>query len=527
MKLLNSIRYSSALPLALSMFASPFAQSSVTETRTTTVTETSVASAPTAFEPTRASSQTPYATNGLSNVISAETIGAGRMNVALRANFYKQDNNVINTVSPDAQVTTVSGAVALGLNEYLDAFGVLNIYNLRAGNNDGSGFGSSIIGAQASLPMSRSVPIRFGAQLAAIFGTSANQINNNALDGYAYLSNRDGNDFMVRLTQSLLMARDGGTGFNLHFNEGVISSLESGKDIALVTGIGLEVIPIHSLILGLEANSRTFLAEPAAEDPLWVTPSVTWRSPAFVNVNVGVDVALSPERSGQPTNSLEPWRIFGGLSYSIDTKKNEKRLAAERARQDSLQKAALTRQVLNSQQRNDSLARAKALSDARSQAAADSLRNKARQDSIAAANALNEERSKRSEMEKQLLTTGLLLLDAVYFETGKTQISINSEPYLNLIAKMLVKYPKLQIEIGGHTDNVGGQAYNQNLSQGRAQAVADYMVKSAPELQGRLTARGYAFSMPKADNKTAAGRQMNRRTELKVLNRDALKEYNP
>jgi outer membrane protein OmpA-like peptidoglycan-associated protein len=92
---------------------------------------------------------------------------------------------------------------------------------------------------------------------------------------------------------------------------------------------------------------------------------------------------------------------------------------------------------------------------------------------------------------------------------------------------MLTKYPKLQIEIGGHTDNVGGLAYNQNLSQGRAEAVVNYMLKEAPDLQGRLTARGYAYSQPKADNKTAAGRQLNRRTELKVINRDALKEYNP
>jgi outer membrane protein OmpA-like peptidoglycan-associated protein len=128
-------------------------------------------------------------------------------------------------------------------------------------------------------------------------------------------------------------------------------------------------------------------------------------------------------------------------------------------------------------------------------------------------------------MEKQLLTTGLLVMDAVYFETGKTEISINSEPYLTLIAKMLVKYPKLQIEIGGHTDNVGGLEYNTRLSQGRSAAVVAYMLRVSPELGGRLASRGYAYSLPKATNNTAAGRQLNRRTELKVLNRQALDEY--
>src|SRR5690606_2844632 len=106
-----------------------------------------------------------------------------------------------------------------------------------------------------------------------------------------------------------------------------------------------------------------------------------------------------------------------------------------------------------------------------------SLAQKARADSLAMAGRLAEERAKRSDMEKQLLTTGLLVLDAVYFETGKTDISINSEPYLTIISKMLTKYPKLRIEIGGHTDNVGGQAYNQRLSEGRAAAVVAYILR--------------------------------------------------
>jgi outer membrane protein OmpA-like peptidoglycan-associated protein len=489
----------------------------------------------TSAEPTRAPSVTPYATPGMSNVISSQTVGAGRANINFRGNFYQQDRTYTGVPAEGARVTTASGAVALGLNEYLDAFGVLNIYNLNSSSNDGSGFGSSVIGAQVVIPFSRDVPIRVGAQLAAIFGTAGNQINNLGLDGYNYLETRTGHDVMVRLSQSLLMAKNG-TGFNLHLNEGVISSLESGKDIALVTGAGVEVVPVVSLILGLEVNSRTFLNDVQfGKDPLWVSPSVTWRTPAFVNINFGADVALSSDRGDvADTRALEPWRIFGGLSYSIDTKARQKAEARERAMRDSMQRAELARKAMSAEERArlsqaqaDSLARAKAMGDARSRAQADSLRAKARQDSINAARALEEERSKRSEMEKQLLSTGLLVLDAVYFETGKTQISINSEPYLSLIAKMLTKYPKLQIEIGGHTDNVGGLTYNQNLSQGRAQAVVNYMLKEAPDMQGRLTAKGYGYSTPKADNKTAEGRQLNRRTELRVINREALREYNP
>lgn len=176
-----------------------------------------------------------------------------------------------------------------------------------------------------------------------------------------------------------------------------------------------------------------------------------------------------------------------------------------KARQDSMNMAAKARQ--------DSL----------------NLAAKARQDSLALLQAqgqLASERSKRSEMETQLLTTGLLVLDAVYFETGRTEISINSKPYLNMLAKMLTKYPKLKLEVAGHTDNVGTDAYNLNLSQGRATAVATYLTSQAPELAGRLTARGYGESRPKADNRTAEGRTLNRRTELQVLNKEALDEYN-
>jgi outer membrane protein OmpA-like peptidoglycan-associated protein len=114
----------------------------------------------------------------------------------------------------------------------------------------------------------------------------------------------------------------------------------------------------------------------------------------------------------------------------------------------------------------------------------------------------------------------------VYFETGKADISINSFPYLNIIGKMLTKYPKLQIEVSGHTDNVGSSQSNMALSQSRADGVRRYLLQVAPELSNNLTARGYGSTMPKASNNSADGRKLNRRTELQVLNKDVLKEYN-
>jgi outer membrane protein OmpA-like peptidoglycan-associated protein len=479
------------------------------------------------IEPVRAPSVNPYGVNGMSQVISAETIGAGRLNLQLRGNFFNQEVTMPGSQVAGADITTVSGGVAAGLNEYIDGFAAMHIFNRRGTNPEGSGYGTALVGAQASIPLSRDLPFRAGAQLAALFGTASNQLNTNRLDGYNYLETRTHHDVMVRLSQSYLGIRDG-KGFKLHLNEGIISSFEPGKDIAVVTGVGVEVIPIVSLILGLEANSRTYLNGLSSADPLWVTPSITWRSPVFININGGVDVSLSKDREGTPSRALEPWRAFAGLTYSIDTRAGEKREAREKARRDSLERAALENRARTAQSQTDSVTSAAAAAAARQRALADSMAQKSRADSLAlleAAKRLEEERAKRSDLEKQLLTTGLLVLDAVYFETGKTDISINSEPYLTLIAKMLTKYPKLQIEIGGHTDNVGGLKYNQNLSQGRSAAVVAYMVRVAPELAGRLTSRGYAYSQPKATNATPAGRQLNRRTELKVLNQAVLQEY--
>ena len=214
------------------------------------------------------------------------------------------------------------------------------------------------------------------------------------------------------------------------------------------------------------------------------------------------------------------------LEYEAAQSEKKARSLAMKSADDS---AALANEKENGRMRMDSMQR-KADDVARAnKAAADILAQKAIADSLAliqAASNLAEEKGKRTDAEKKLLSTGELLLDAVYFKTGKTIISINSKPYLNIIGKMLLKYPKLQIEVAGHTDNVGGIDYNVTLSQGRAEAVRNYLVEVAPALNSNLNSHGYGMSMPKADNGSKEGRLVNRRVELRVMNKDALQEYN-
>jgi outer membrane protein OmpA-like peptidoglycan-associated protein len=94
---------------------------------------------------------------------------------------------------------------------------------------------------------------------------------------------------------------------------------------------------------------------------------------------------------------------------------------------------------------------------------------------------------------------------------------------LDDIGKILIQWPKLHIEVGGHADARGSVAYNKDLTQKRAQAVLDYLLSNFPQiLRDQYTAVGYGESKPIASNKTVEGMAKNRRVEFKVLNTEEL-----
>lgn len=111
-----------------------------------------------------------------------------------------------------------------------------------------------------------------------------------------------------------------------------------------------------------------------------------------------------------------------------------------------------------------------------------------------------------------------MVLNNVFFETGKYDLKPESHVELNRLAKLLIENPSSHIEIGGHTDNVGEKTFNQKLSTLRAKAVYDYLVSCKVNPQ-QLSAKGYGDTKPIADNDTEAGRTQNRRTEFKILKR--------
>jgi outer membrane protein OmpA-like peptidoglycan-associated protein len=111
-----------------------------------------------------------------------------------------------------------------------------------------------------------------------------------------------------------------------------------------------------------------------------------------------------------------------------------------------------------------------------------------------------------------------VVLENIFFETGKSTLKPESFPQLEQVLKFLNSNPGVRMEISGHTDNTGSLKLNTRLSQSRAQAVVDYLVEHGIDA-ARLDAKGYAFSQPIASNDTAEGRARNRRVEFKILSK--------
>ncbi|MEZ5872485.1 MAG: OmpA family protein [Nitratireductor sp.] len=117
----------------------------------------------------------------------------------------------------------------------------------------------------------------------------------------------------------------------------------------------------------------------------------------------------------------------------------------------------------------------------------------------------------------QTALTGILANDTIQFESGKSAIKQDSFGLLDRLAFEARRCPEQRVEIGGHTDSDGSDEANLKLSQERAEAVRDYLVRSGV-LFSRLIAKGYGEADPVADNSTAEGKAKNRRIDFRIQN---------
>ena len=194
---------------------------------------------------------------------------------------------------------------------------------------------------------------------------------------------------------------------------------------------------------------------------------------------------------------------------------------AARARNDSADAQAAAAKA-QSDMANNQASSATALSAA--QADAEQSRLAAEKANLSAQQAETDKAAMRMKLSEQLnsiLQTrdsarGLIVsMSDVLFDTGKYSLKPGAREKLAKVAGILLAYPGLNIEVGGYTDNVGGDAMNQTLSENRAGSVRDYLVQQGVST-GSVSSKGFGNSLPVASNDSSAGRQQNRRVELLV-----------
>jgi outer membrane protein OmpA-like peptidoglycan-associated protein len=104
----------------------------------------------------------------------------------------------------------------------------------------------------------------------------------------------------------------------------------------------------------------------------------------------------------------------------------------------------------------------------------------------------------------------------IEFDSGKANIKPQYDDKIKKVADFMTAYPETTAIIEGHTDNVGSEKFNRRLSTQRAESVKSYLIQKFGISPGRLSAKGFGSSQPVADNKTAEGRQKNRRINVVI-----------
>lgn len=131
------------------------------------------------------------------------------------------------------------------------------------------------------------------------------------------------------------------------------------------------------------------------------------------------------------------------------------------------------------------------------------------------------------KLRQELLNTGvqvqvvdnqiyLIMPGNITFDSNESIVKSSFKPVLDSIAKVLNEYDKTYVNVAGYTDNTGSASLNKKLSNERADAVANYLIMKGVA-STRINSAGYGSSNPIASNSTAAGREQNRRVEIKLI----------
>ena len=247
--------------------------------------------------------------------------------------------------------------------------------------------------------------------------------------------------------------------------------------------------------------------------------------------------ADAERKAAEAQEALAKQQAEDAEKAKLEAQLAQQRAAREQAEAEAARAAALAQQQ-EAQKAEELAAQQKAAAEAAAaQAAQLAAQQKAAADAAAAnaKQALAQAEAEKAELRKQLLSQlstilqthdtarGLIVnMSDVLFDTGSFTLKAEAREKLAKISGILLAYPSLKIEIDGHTDSIGGDDFNQHLSEQRAQMVREYLVDQLVPAAS-VTAQGFGKTRPVTSNDTPEGRQQNRRVEL-VVSGDAIGE---
>jgi outer membrane protein OmpA-like peptidoglycan-associated protein len=255
------------------------------------------------------------------------------------------------------------------------------------------------------------------------------------------------------------------------------------------------------------------------------------RNASDIDSNKKGDRKMEITFARQAVQRAEDARIVT-LRKQAEERQMNAQLAKQQAQQQAQESALAAQQAQMAAQQSQMQAAqaqaAKAQADAaRARAEAEAADARARaaeaNKSADSANAVREKL--RAQLNNVLATSetarGLIVnMSDVLFDTGKYTLKPETKITLAKVAGILQAYPGLKLQVEGYTDSVGGDEYNQKLSENRAGGVRDFLVSQGVSMNN-ISAMGYGKNNPVADNGTAQGRQQNRRVQL-VVSGDAI-----
>jgi outer membrane protein OmpA-like peptidoglycan-associated protein len=273
-------------------------------------------------------------------------------------------------------------------------------------------------------------------------------------------------------------------------------------------------------------ESRVMAVKQKAEEDAQAKIAADKKAAELREAQARADAAAEIKRRQEADQARQQAEV--AKAEAVRMKQEAEQAAAEAARQkaeaEKASAAALVQQQA-AQAAADQAARDRAAAQAQ-QRAAEAETEKARQ---AAAQAEAEKAQLRAQLLSQLnsiLQTrdsarGLIVnMSDVLFDTGSYTLKPGAREKLAKISGIVLAHPGLTLQIEGHTDSVGGDEFNQQLSERRADSVRDFLAEQGVA-GASITARGFGKMQPVASNDTAEGRQRNRRVEL-VVNGDAI-----